>query len=135
MMITAYTNEAGIVVALDAADAPSRKGLSSRQWPAIGVLVGWRWDETLAGFVPGRTVPNQVTMRQARLALLGAGLLDGVDAAIAAIEDETQRRAAQITWDFAQEVRRDFPLVLALAGAFGLTDAQIDELFIAAAQL
>ena len=41
-------------------------------------------------------VITSVTMRQARLALLGAGLLDDVDAAIAAISDPVQRKAAEI---------------------------------------
>ena len=51
-------------------------------------------------------VPQSVTMRQARLALLGAGLLDDVDAALAAIPDATQRRAAQIEWEYAATVER-----------------------------
>lgn len=76
-----------------------------------------------------------VTMRQARLALLGAGLLDDVDAAIAAIPDETQRRAAQIEWEFAAVVERNNALVQQLAPAFGMTEQQVDEFFATAARL
>lgn len=76
-----------------------------------------------------------VTMRQARLALLRAGLLDNVAAAIAAIPDETQRRAAQIEWEYAAIVERNSALIQHLAPALGLTEAQMDELFATAAGL
>jgi hypothetical protein len=80
-------------------------------------------------------VPQAVTMRQARLALLGAGLLDAVDTVIAAIADETTRRAAGIAWDYSSEVQRHNGLVADLAPALGLTDEQVDALFIRAATL
>lgn len=76
-----------------------------------------------------------VTMRQARLALLGAGHLAGVDAAIAAITDDMQRQAAQIEWEYAQTVDRNAPFTQTLALALGLSDADLDALFTAAAAL
>ena len=79
-------------------------------------------------------VPQSVSMRQARLALHFAGLLAGVDAAIAGMS-EPDKTAAQITWEFAQTVDRQFGMVPALAAAMGMTETQIDDLFIAAAQL
>ena len=75
-------------------------------------------------------VPKQVTMRQARLALLGAGLLDTVETAIAGAGP-----AAKIEWEYAQEVQRAAGLVPAMATALGMSEAQIDALFIAAAAL
>lgn len=51
---------------------------------------------------PPVVIPQSVTMRQARLALLGAGLLDDVNSAIAAIPDPVQRKAAEIEWEYAQ---------------------------------
>lgn len=80
-------------------------------------------------------VPQQVTMRQARLALLRAGLLDNVDAAIAAIPDPVQRKVAQIEWEYATVVERNSPLIQQLTPALGMTEAQMDELFAAAARL
>lgn len=80
-------------------------------------------------------VPASVTMRQARLALLGAGLLDDVDAAIASIPDETTRRAAQIEWEFSNEVQRNNSFTSLLGAGLGLSSAQIDALFIQAAAL
>ena len=83
---------------------------------------------------PPVEVPASVTMRQARLALLHAGLLDDVEAALAAIPDDTARRAAQIEWEYAQDVERDSPWVQQLATALGLDAAMLDELFITARQ-
>ena len=79
--------------------------------------------------------PEFVTPRQAKLALLSAGLLDDVEAAIEAIPDPATRRVAQIEWEYAQEVRRDWPLLNAVAAQMGMTSEQIDELFSIAATL
>ena len=79
-------------------------------------------------------IPTRVSMRQARLALLGAGALAAVDAAIDAML-EPQKSAARIEWEYAAEVRRDNAFVAGLAPALGMTDAQVDALFVAAAAL
>jgi len=79
-------------------------------------------------------VPQIVTMRQARLALLEVGLLDQVATKIAALPSP-QKEAAQIEWEYSQEVHRNKELVGVLAPMLGLTDAQIDQLFIKAATL
>ena len=79
-------------------------------------------------------VPEVVTMRQARLALLGAGLLAQVNTAVANMPG-AEGDAARIEWEYAKEVRRDSPLVAALSAAFGLTDAQLDDLFTEGAKL
>jgi len=80
------------------------------------------------------SVPQSVTMRQARLALHAAGLLTSVNAAIAAMP-EPDKQTASITWEFAQTVDRGCGMVPQLAAALGMTETQIDDLFIAAAQL
>lgn len=69
-------------------------------------------------------VPQQVTMRQARLALLSAGLLDDVEVVIAAAG-----RAAQLEWEYAAVVDRSSPAVAIVQQQQGMTDAQIDDLF------
>ena len=79
-------------------------------------------------------VPEAVTMRQARRALLGAGLLTTVNSAIAAMTGASGD-AARIDWEFASDVSRSQPLVLALGSTLGLTSAQLDGLFIAAATI
>ena len=95
-------------------------------------LSGGTWTPPPAPSPPGP--PTVVTMRQARQALLLAGKLEAVQQAIAALP-EPARKAAQIDWEFAAEVQRDWPLVQALAPALGLTEADLDALFIAAAAL
>ena len=82
--------------------------------------------------LPG--VPQVVTMRQARLAILGAGLLPMVDAAIAALPSP-QKEAALIEWGYSSEVHRDSAFVLTLAAALNLSTEQLDSLFTQAAQL
>ena len=84
---------------------------------------------------PPVVIPQSVTMRQARLALLGVGLLDDVDAAIAAIPDPVQRKAAEIEWEYATVIERNSPLVQSLAAGLGLTAADIDDLLTLAATL
>lgn len=79
-------------------------------------------------------VPYAVTMRQARLALLQAGKLQAVNNAIAVMQG-SQGDAARIEWDYSNEVRRDQPLTLALAQAIGMTEEEMDALFINAAKL
>lgn len=79
-----------------------------------------------------KVIPESVTPYQARMALLGAGLLDDVDALM--INDATSR-AAKIAWEYATVIHRHSPLIDALAPALGLSDAQLDALFVAAAQI
>jgi hypothetical protein len=84
--------------------------------------------------VPPVPVPQSVTMRQARLALHAAGLLAGVDAAIASMQ-EPAKTAAAIEWEYASAVERNAGLVPAMAAALGMSEADIDDLFITAATL
>ena len=84
--------------------------------------------------LPAPLVPQVVTMRQARLALLGAGKLAAVEAAINGLP-EPSKSAARIEWDYSNEVQRHNGLVPMLGPALGLTTAQIDQLFIAAGGL
>lgn len=80
---------------------------------------------------PPSTVPQAVSMRQARLALLQAGLLANVNSAVAALPG-LDGDAARVEWEYAQEVRRDSPLVASLAAAMSLDAARLDGLFVAA---
>lgn len=79
-------------------------------------------------------VPLEVTMRQARLALLEAGLLSAVTTAIGQLPGGTQE-AAMIEWEYSSTVQRHNGFVAALAPALGLSEAQLDALFIRAQAL
>ena len=97
----------------------------------LGVYLQADWETMCEDEMRARNpVPQQVTMRQARLALLSAGLLDDVEAVIAAAG-----RAAQLEWEYAAMVDRNNPAVAAVQQQKALTDAQIDDLFREAAKL
>lgn len=83
---------------------------------------------------PVNGVPQEVSMRQARRALLAAGLIDQVEAAIDALTSPA-KEAARIDWEYAQVVRRGDPLVQMLAPALGLAEIDLDNLFTTAAGL
>src|SRR5574344_963967 len=97
----------------------------------LGVYLQADWETMRTDEMRARNhVPQQVTMRQARLALLKAGLLDDVEVVIAAAG-----REAQLEWEYAAVVDRSNPAVAAVQQQEALTDAQIDDLFREAAKL
>ena len=81
------------------------------------------------------SIPQTVTRRQARQALLISGHLSSVQPAIDAIPDDLQRGMVQIEWDDSQTFERQRPTLIALATAIGMDSEAIDNLFIQAAQL
>lgn len=83
---------------------------------------------------PSPIVPRVVTMRQARLALLQQGVLAQVQTAINSLPSP-QKEAAQIEWDYSSEVHRDKPFVTILGASLGLTETQLDDLFVLASTL
>jgi hypothetical protein len=78
--------------------------------------------------------PTVVSLRQARLALFNAGLLDAIDTAIAGLTGEAAI-IAQIEWDTSTEIRREHALVQQIATALELSSEQLDALFVAASAL
>ena len=97
----------------------------------LGVYLQADWETMRDDEMRARNpVPQQVTMRQARLALLNAGLLDDVEVVIAAAG-----REAQLEWEYAAVVDRSNPAVATVQQQDALTDAQIDDLFRKAAKL
>ena len=73
-------------------------------------------------------------MRQARQALHLAGKLPDVETAIAAMPDPP-RELARIAWDHTQVIERHAQFTGRLAAVLGLSDAEVDALFIQAASL
>jgi len=93
---------------------------------------GWTYDGSLfhPPVPPPPPVPDSVSPLQARRALRNVGLLDTVNDIVAAADDDTRD-----AWEYTIEVRRDSPILSALAGQLGMTDEQIDDLFRVAATL
>lgn len=97
----------------------------------LGVYVQADWETMRDDEMRARNpAPQQVTIRQARLALLSAGLLDDVEMVITAAG-----RAAQLEWEYAAVVERSNPAVAIVQQQQGMTDEQIDGLFREAAKL
>lgn len=72
--------------------------------------------------------PSVVSASQAKIALFNAGYLDDVEAVVAA----HPYRIVQIWFTDANTWERGNPYVQAIGAEIGLTDEQMDELFIAA---
>ena len=106
-------------------------GANTQVEGVLGMLLQADWETMRDDEMRARNpVPQQVTMRQARLALLGAGLLDDVEAVITAAG-----REAQIQWEYASVVERSNPVIAIVQPQQGMTDAQIDDLFREAGEL
>ena len=89
------------------------------------------------GIAPA-TVPVvvSITPRQMRLALIDIGVMPNqITSALAAIPDAQARAKALAEWEFAGAILRTHPLIPGLCAAFGMSEAQVDALFAAAAML
>lgn len=115
----------------DANPIPEGKVSTGRQ--AQMVEGAPKWVHTLVDAPELSAMSVRLTARQIRLGLINSGIaLATVEAMIAGIEDEAQRSAAQVEWEYASEYERNHWLVAQLGGALGLTEAQIDAMWLAA---
>ena len=81
------------------------------------------------------TIPDSLTAVQIRLWLVAHGIsLEQVDAAIAALPDET-REATRIEWEYSATIQRASSTLVAMAAAFGMDGNAIDAAFVEAAGL
>ena len=97
--------------------------------------IGWKWNGTKAldptpAPVAPPSVPQTVSPRQARLALVQSGLYDQVNATINALDKTTQ-----VWWEYTLVIERQNPILLNVAAQIGLQSYQVDALFILAATL
>lgn len=74
-------------------------------------------------------VPSSITMRQARLYLYSVDKLEEVEAMV-----ET-RKDWQIEWEYTSEVERSSLLISTIKDKLGLSDIEVDDMFIAASKL
>ena len=106
---------------------------ATHQYP----IDGWYWfdtlDAALAGMISPPDVPT-VSALQGMLAIQSAGLVAGFDAWKAGL-DPIDDFAVVAFFEKAQTWRRDNPYLIQGAIALGLTDEQLDQLFILAATL
>lgn len=127
MIVTSarYLRDGSILAVIDGREWVVPEDTGNRMRQAIAA-----WGTPDPWIEPPPPVPQSVSRFQARAAMHVAGLLDQVEAAIAQADT-----LAQMAWTDAVEFRRDSPTIAALAAQIGLTDAEIDALFRAAAEI
>ena len=76
------------------------------------------------------SIPQEVTKFQAKVALYQAGMLEAVEAEISKPETQMEMKLA---WQDAQTFKRTSSFVNGMASLLGLTDQQVDDLFVLAA--
>lgn len=81
---------------------------------------------------PPPPIPSTVTRFQARVALVQAGHFDTIDTYIATLPKTDVKRLA---WEDAAEWERASPTLNFLANMLGLTDTDVDALFILASSI
>lgn len=77
-------------------------------------------------------VPPTLTARQLRLTLIANGLYDTVDAVMEAREKSDP---ARVEWEYATEFDIDSDLLVATAAALGITQSEIEQMYIDGAKL
>lgn len=132
MDVHGYTEDGAILVVIDGVEwtVPDDMSNSQRQtiaeWEAEGNII--------PEYQPPALLPPGLSARQFRLGLHVNGLLSSVQASIDAL-GEPERTAAQIEWEYATQIERTHPLVQNLSAQLGLTDEQIDAMWLAALEL
>lgn len=92
------------------------------EWEAKG--------NTILPYVAPPAQLGDLTPRQLRLGLLSIGITEAqIDAALA------DNPAGMVEWKYSLTLKRDHPLIDSLGAAFGLPPAQIDSLWVWAADL
>ena len=77
-----------------------------------------------------QSVPESVSARQIRLWLINNDIqLAQVENAINNIEDLITRETVKVEWEYAPYVERNHPMLVPLAQALGLSEAQVDQAF------
>ncbi len=131
------------VVVANAEESAATLGVPIGERALCEVLHPWdaldRYEpEVLARFVitaeevgdPPPAVPAVVSRLQAKMALAEAELLDAVEAAVAAAPAQIR-----IYWAEASDFHRAHPALEQMRLAMGWSPAQLDDLFVAAAQV
>jgi hypothetical protein len=84
---------------------------------------------------PQVALPDEVDRWKAHYVLIAAGKMPAVRAAIAAIEDDTERALAELLFDQRPTIRRIGPLTQQIQLGAGITDAERDAMFVQASAL
>ena len=119
-----YIDATNTVVSVIDEDGISRMSMLASALPEGAVVEPY--------VAPPPPIPQTVTRFQALAVLAAGGYLDTVRTYIATLDQDNVQRLA---WENATDWERSSPTLNALAQMLGLTDAQVDDLFVAAAQV
>jgi len=75
-------------------------------------------------------VPDLITMRQLRLALLQEDLLENVESTIESVSDPKQRSTLDIEWKYSMIVYRNQHWIEILANLLKISEVELDNLFV-----
>jgi len=92
----------------------------------------WAQVHTLEDIPPPTVAEIVLSPTQFHTALRVNGLDAAVKTAISEMPDQVQKASAEVRLEYASAFHRTDPLVTALASAVGLTDEQVDAMWIAA---
>jgi hypothetical protein len=82
---------------------------------------------------PPPSVPRQVSPAALRLAMIDRGIdMTQIDALMDNVEDPTEKQKAKMQWEYALSIHRNHPLVISFGAALGLSETDIDNIFIEA---
>lgn len=132
--------ENGIVAEITDID-PEGRFHPSLVWVPCGAEVqpGWAYDggefSPPAETEPEPYVPQQVTRAQGKAALIQAGLWDAVESYVDSITDPTEKALALVALNDTTHWNRTSPFLNSAAAALGLSDEDLDNLFIQAAEI
>lgn len=97
----------------------------------LGVFVESDWEQMRLDEVRARSpVPKSVSPSQIRRALTRSGLRTAVEAAVTVGDQDLKD-----WWEFATTIERNHQLVIGMALTLGVTESQLDDLFILATTL
>lgn len=132
MDVRGYTEDGAILVVIDGVEWTVPDDMSNSQRQTISE---WEAEGNVIPLYAAPPLPMKaLSARQFRLGLHANGLLSSVQGSIDSL-DEPGRTAAQIEWEYATQIERDHPLVNNLSAQLGLTDEQIDAMWLAALEL
>jgi hypothetical protein len=119
MSSIAYNRKAGIVT------VTADNGVTS-EWPLATFEADPAACVAQTGNGINAPVPATIKASQARVALHRAGLLPSVTALV---DNPATDAEIKIFWEYEVDLDRDSPALNAMAGALGLTQEQLDDLF------
>lgn len=130
MIITKYKLDNGIQVIefISMADVNAFKA-ANPAWANINPI---EFEEDIIG--PSPVVPNEVPTWRLRAILAVNNLENAVTSALDQLS-EPNKTIAKKAWDYGSNTERQSPTVDFIKGVLNLTDAQVDDIFVQAANI